>query len=313
MADQRHLNKLNEGVSAWNRWREDHPEILPDLRKADLSECTLAEINFRRTNLDGAKLHNANLRSASLDFADLTRADLSGAKLHHARLHRTCFRETILQRTNFHEAYLLNTEFLNVDFSETLNLQTAFHPGSSTIAINTIQRSIGKSSDAFLHGAGVSEQLLTCIRSSGRALDYFTCFISYASEDHHFVNILYQDLCNAGVRCWFAPESLKAGEKFPTIITEAVQSHEKVLVVLSKHSLKSDWVRCEVELARQKEGNGRRDVLMPIYLDRAYTSTTVNWAVAIGKKRHFRPFENWQQPPVYQKACNRLLNDLRKE
>ena len=67
--------------------------------------------------------------------------------------------------------------------------------------------------------------------------DYYTRFISYSSHDQRFVENLYRDLRKAGVLCWYAPESLNAGEKFPAEITEAVQSREKLIVVLSKYSL----------------------------------------------------------------------------
>ncbi len=155
----------------------------------------------------------------------------------------------------------------------------------------------GKIPEAFLVGAGVSEQLHSYIHSLGRApFDYYTCFISYSSHDQHFVEILYRDLRKAGVLCWFASEDLNAGDKFPAEITEAVQSREKLLVVLSKSSLKSDWVRKEVQLARQKEGNGNREVLLPIRLDSAISSSTVDWAIAIRKRRHITDFQNWQQP-----------------
>ncbi len=184
----------------------------------------------------------------------------------------------------------------------------------STIGIDTIQRSRGKIPDAFLIGAGVSEQLLACIHSSGRApFDYFTCFISYSSHDKDFVENLYRDLRKAGVLCWFAPESLKAGDKFPTEITEAVQSREKLIVVLSKNSLDSNWVEQEVILARQREGKGKREVLFPIRLDSAILHSAIEWAAPIRKRRHIRSFENWQHPPNYQKMLIGLLNDLRKE
>ena len=52
--DQRyadHLQILSSGVSAWNRWREEYPEVTPDLTAADLS---------------GRDLRGANLRSALL-------------------------------------------------------------------------------------------------------------------------------------------------------------------------------------------------------------------------------------------------------
>jgi len=165
MADQCHLNKLNEGVNAWNQWREEHPEILPDLRKADLHEAILTEVDFRRTNLDGVDLRNARLCSVSLNSASLCQANLSGARLRHASMHKTFFKETILQHANFHKAYLLDTMFLNVDLNETINLETVVHLGPSTIGIDTIQRSKGIIPDVFLRGAGVSEQLLACSHS----------------------------------------------------------------------------------------------------------------------------------------------------
>lgn len=314
MAVQSHLKKLNEGVKTWNKWRKEHPEIMPDLRNASLQRKSFAEIDFRHTNLDNADLSNANLCSASLKSASLCQTNLSGAKLHNAFLYRTCFKETILRRTNFLKASLLETTFLNVDLKETINLETTAHLGSSTIDIDTIQRSRGKIPDAFLIGAGVSEQLLASFHSLGRApFDYYSCFISYSSHDQRFVKILCQDLRKAGILCWFAPENLNAGDKFTEEITQAVQSREKLLVVLSKNSLDSDWVEQEVILARQREGNGKKDVIVPICLDSAYLNSKIDWAVALRKRRHIRSFENWQQPSSYQEMLEGLLNDLLKE
>ena len=34
MAKSIHLAKLSEGVKAWNRWRSEHPRIIPDLEGA---------------------------------------------------------------------------------------------------------------------------------------------------------------------------------------------------------------------------------------------------------------------------------------
>ncbi len=95
MADKRHLNKLCEGVKAWNQWREEEPERVPDLRKADLHGATLTGIDFGRTYLDGADLRNAKLCSASLNSASLCQTNLSGARLRHAWLHRTYFKDSL--------------------------------------------------------------------------------------------------------------------------------------------------------------------------------------------------------------------------
>ena len=39
--NEEHLAKLNEGVEAWNKWREENREIMPDLSEADLDENEL--------------------------------------------------------------------------------------------------------------------------------------------------------------------------------------------------------------------------------------------------------------------------------
>jgi len=36
MANQAHLQVLASGVAAWNQWRQDNPEVIPDLSGAAL-------------------------------------------------------------------------------------------------------------------------------------------------------------------------------------------------------------------------------------------------------------------------------------
>lgn len=38
MANEKHLAILRQGVKTWNQWRQEHPEVTPDLTKADLRE-----------------------------------------------------------------------------------------------------------------------------------------------------------------------------------------------------------------------------------------------------------------------------------
>ncbi len=81
IADPHHLALLNEGVLAWNQWRQEHPEMLAllgeanlqgrDLRAADLSGAILQGANFRRAVLQGADLGGAFLQGAVLEGANL--------------------------------------------------------------------------------------------------------------------------------------------------------------------------------------------------------------------------------------------------
>jgi hypothetical protein len=56
MANQEHVDHLEQGVTHWNQWRHEHPDIRPILIKANLSEA-----NLIRADLSGADLSRAIL------------------------------------------------------------------------------------------------------------------------------------------------------------------------------------------------------------------------------------------------------------
>ena len=63
MADEEHLAKLKQGIAAWNVWREEKPDVRPDLTWADLRGVTLfadvGDANVRRVNLSNVNLSKA--------------------------------------------------------------------------------------------------------------------------------------------------------------------------------------------------------------------------------------------------------------
>src|SRR5437879_1769689 len=73
MANQQHLDMLKQGgVRTWNTWRKKHPDIQPDLRKADFPGVKLNGVNFHRANLEEVNLHKAILSTARLSYAELS-------------------------------------------------------------------------------------------------------------------------------------------------------------------------------------------------------------------------------------------------
>ena len=86
----------------------------------------------------------------------------------------------------------------------------------STIGIDTIYKSRGKIPVEFLRGCGVPENFIAYMHSlTGQAFfEFYSCFISYSSKDQEFAERLHADLQAKGVRCWFAPEDLKIGDRF---------------------------------------------------------------------------------------------------
>ncbi len=116
------------------------------------------------------------------------------------------------------------------------------HRAPSTIGIDTIYKSKGNIPEVFLRGAGVPEDFIVYMRSLvGKAIEFYSCFISYSSQDDDFAQRLHADLQQKGVRCWFAPEDLKIGDKFRTRIDESIRIYDKVMVVLSENSIR-EWL-----------------------------------------------------------------------
>ena len=69
MANPEHIAKLNAGVHAWNKWREENPVLGEDLRQGGAKELEQHKIDLRH-----ARLEKRDLRGFDLSFADLHRA-----------------------------------------------------------------------------------------------------------------------------------------------------------------------------------------------------------------------------------------------
>ena len=94
-------------------------------------------------------------------------------------------------------------------------------------------------------------------------------------------------------------------------IFQAIHTQEKVLLLLSEHSIKSGWVRYEVELALSRENRQQREILVPIRLDDAIFHCTASWAASLQATRHIGNFTDWQDDGAYQQAFTTLLRHLK--
>ena len=118
MAAQAHVNKLKEGVDAWNVWRSAYPELAPDLSKLNFSRETFKgsaiwddlteRINLSGINLNGANMHLATLLKVNLTNALLERVDLLGATLTRVDMNRAVLRRASLARSSLFHVKLRN-------------------------------------------------------------------------------------------------------------------------------------------------------------------------------------------------------------
>jgi hypothetical protein len=114
---------------------------------------------------------------------------------------------------------------------------------------------------------------------------------------------------NKGVRCWFAPHDLPIGGKILDEIDAAIRLRDKVMLILSEHSIKSDWVEDEVTKAFEEERKRSGVVLFPIRLDDAVMDTNEAWAAKL-RARNIGDFCKWKHHDAYQTSLERVLRDL---
>jgi hypothetical protein len=310
MANPEHIKILEQGVESWNKWRTENIELADiDLSGANLSEEDLNGINFFGVDLTNTNFNYTFLRGADLSYADLRDATLYGADLYLSNLTGGEF-----ANANFFIAEMGFTIISDADLSAVKGLESIIHVGPSSIGIDTIYKSRGNIPEKFLRGCGVPEDFIVQIPALVAAIQpiqFYSCFISYSSKDEEFAKRLYNDLQSEGVRCWFAPEDLKIGEKLRVRIDEAVRLHDKLLLILSKNSVASQWVEKEVETAFEKEAKQKKTVLFPVRLDDTVMKKKTGWAADVRKSRHIGDFRDWKNHDSYKKAFERLMRDLK--
>jgi len=286
-----------------------------DLREANLGGADLRKAILFRADLNGADLSRSNLSEADLSGTDLIGVDFNSADLSEADLSGAFLSGALLGGANFTGAFFENTTLGIIDFSKTKGLDEIKHLGPSPISTRTLELFKGKIPEQFLRGCGLSDWEIeaaklyqpglsadqvtsitdnVCQFRAGNSIQYYSCFISYSSKDEEFAKRLHNDLQNKGVRCWFAPEDLKIGDKFRGRIDDAIRVHDKLLIVLSEYSINSTWVEKEVETAFEKEHKIGITVLFPIRLDDGVIKTDQAWAADIRRTRHIGDFSNWK-------------------
>lgn len=94
-----------------------------------------------------------------------------------------------------------------------------------------------------------------------------TVFLSHNSKDKPFVRKLAKRLGQQDVSVWLDEAQINIGDSLIKKISEAISQMDYVIAVLSKNSVKSNWVQKELNLAMSKEINEDRIVVLPIVID----------------------------------------------
>ncbi len=158
MADSNHVSKIKEGAAAWNRWREEGPDVLPDLGWANLNGL----------NLDGVVFAESVLKLAFCKGCSFVGADFSGASMRGVNLEGCDLRGAVFREANLEGAHMLGADLTGANF-DGANLKLANFDGAVlkdadlTGAKKLLASQLFRLKD--LRNLKVSEQILEKVKS----------------------------------------------------------------------------------------------------------------------------------------------------
>ena len=97
-------------------------------------------------------------------------------------------------------------------------------------------------------------------------------FISYKSEEQSKAYQIRDLLTANGIDWWIAPDSIPKGSEYPLEIAGAINGCDVFVLVLSKASQSSQWVRKELTMAV----DNKKNLILPITIDGAKLGTGIN-------------------------------------
>ena len=113
---------------------------------------------------------------------------------------------------------------------------------------------------------------------------------------------------------------MKGGQKIFEQIDRAIRAFDKVLLILSEASMRSEWVITEIRKARRVEQLMNRRVLFPISV--VPFDSIQNWEcfdadsgkdLGVEVREYFiNDFSEWNVRDAFEMASSRLIRDLRR-
>lgn len=124
-------------------------------------------------------------------------------------------------------------------------------------------------------------------------------FLSYSREDRDFAAVLAQALQNQGIKVWWDVD-IPAGVHYPKFIEEGLKSAASVVVLWSRHSTASRWVRNEADWGAE---NG---TLVPLLID----AIEIPWEFRNFQTLSLADWMGDEDDPTFRKLLTGLLRRL---
>ena len=89
-------------------------------------------------------------------------------------------------------------------------------------------------------------------------------FLSHSHKDKQFVRALARKLRSYGVAVWLDEGELKVGDSLIGRISSVIEKTPLLVAILSKTSVRSNWVKAELHQAMTRQINKRRIKVLPV-------------------------------------------------
>lgn len=306
-----------------------------ELRKVKLVKATLNETHFVQADLSGADLTSAtgrwplfiecNLSDVCLELTTFEAPQFRGSFLVRTNLAHAIFIQNYLGYGSFENATIRDVnlegaDFGEMTFGETLlatnlsqleGLDRLQHSGPSQVTLQSLSGFRGELPERFLKGCGFPDEAIADLRIRTGAIQFYSCFISYSTEDNAFATRLHNDLQAAGIRCWKWDHDARTGNSLWSEIDRAIRIHDKLVLIASASSLKSPQVNREIERAIRQEDQRGTDILFPVRLDDYVLSEWKHERRDDVVKKVIADARGWDEnATIYNRVRDRLVKDL---
>ena len=125
-------------------------------------------------------------------------------------------------------------------------------------------------------------------------------FLSHTASDKGFARRLAGDLLVAGARVWIDEAEIAIGDSLILRISEGIYRMDYLAIILSPGSVRSEWVQRELDVALNREIQGRKVKVLPLLLEKCEIP-----AFLIGKK-----YADFTDPERYVVSLNEVIERL---
>lgn len=303
-----------------------------DLTGANAEAASFRQAWVQRSRLNKVNLDNTDFTGAHLQESDFTLASARHARFCAANLSAAILRACAVDGADLTSAIMGNTVLDDIDLLATIGLESVQNVAPSALSIRTTRRFSRHVHASFLATAGLNDVEMQYARIWERdltpqqlsdityalfmqrdlkSLQISGTLLSYSHADTEFVEALEAALHARRFRCWRDVHHLVSG-RMDTQIERAIQMTETVVLVLSKDSVKSDWVRWEAAKAREREKIVATKIMHPISLDDAWK--TSDWPGPLREQiqdNFIIDFSLWREPDAFRQSLQRLYVGLR--